>query len=147
MKKIERAQKIIEHYSLTEHPEGGYYRRVYQSDKITETPSGTRFLQTSIYYLLIGTQKSALHRLKSDEIWFWHEGSSVKIYCISPSGEKYNLLLGTDFTKKQAAQRIIPSGTWFSAEPENKKSYAFVSSTVSPGFDFDDFELAQQAKP
>ena len=36
---------------------------------------------------------------------------------------------------------MVPGGCWFAAEVINKNSYSLVGCTVSPGFNFKDFEL------
>jgi len=48
------ASNLIESLGLEPHGEGGYYRRTHQADHrdMLETTSGSRFLMTSIYYLL-----------------------------------------------------------------------------------------------
>ena len=44
----------IKYYKLKEHPEGGYYSRVYESEDLLETnrKKSLRYLATSIIYLL-----------------------------------------------------------------------------------------------
>ena len=82
-----RAQYLKERLDLSELlGEGGYYKETYRSDKTIILPcqtDGERSISTSIYYLLDGTQFSAFHRLKSDEIWHFYIGSSVTIYTIN----------------------------------------------------------------
>lgn len=38
----------------------------------------------------------------------------------------------------------MPAGAWFASE--SLGAYSFVGCTVSPGFDFQDFELAKKAE-
>ncbi len=52
--------------ALQPHPEGGYYRESYRSLGRMALPQGERPYSTAIYYLLVGTQISRLHRLQSD---------------------------------------------------------------------------------
>ena len=40
----------------------------------------------------------------------------------------------------------MPAGAWFGAHLVNPETYALVGCTVSPGFDFADFELAGRAE-
>ncbi len=42
--------------------------------------------------------------------------------------------------------QVIPHGTLFAAELENKRSYALLGCTVSPGFKFEDFELPTRSE-
>jgi predicted cupin superfamily sugar epimerase len=49
--------------------------------------------------------------------------------------------VGTSYARPQV---IIPKGTWFGAihESEQTHEYTLVGCTVSPGFEFADFEMA-----
>ena len=42
----------------------------------------------------------------------------------------------------QHFQIIVPKNTWFAARLTDRKGFALVGCTVSPGFHFNDFELA-----
>ena len=42
-------------------------------------------------------------------------------------------------------QVIIKSNSWFASELSNKDSFILVGCTVAPGFDFEDFELAEKS--
>ena len=46
--------------------------------------------------------------------------------------------------KGNQSQLIIEKQNWFAAEVENKKSFSLFGCTVSPGFEFEDFELAKR---
>ena len=39
---------------------------------------------------------------------------------------------------------IIPHGVWFGAKTRQQDSYTLISCITVPGFDFDDFELAER---
>ena len=137
---------------LKKHTEGGYYREAYRSD---ETISGTalprrykgkRAFSTSIYFLLKGCEISRLHRLKSDEIWHFYAGSSLTIHVIDPKGKYSRITLGSDIGKKQSFQHLARRNCWFGATVDNPEGFSLVGCTVSPGFDFADFEMAEQNK-
>ncbi len=142
------ADILIEKFALVSHPEGGYYKETYRasgniSDSVfLEKYSGSRDFSTSIYFLLNAKDVSKFHRLKSDELWFFHLGSAVRIHVIGKNGEYHNILLGDDINAKENLQAVIPGGCWFGAEMVDKTSFSFMSCVVSPGFDFNDFELA-----
>jgi len=150
----ESAEALIAHYSMKPHPEGGFYAEVFRSSLeigkcgLPEEFSGCRSALTSIYFLLKGGQVSRLHRLKSDEIWFWLGGSMLSVHELRSSGRVVSTKLGPDFLKGQALQHVVARGTWFGAEPSAEPSaelfYALVGCVVAPGFDFADFELAVQ---
>jgi predicted cupin superfamily sugar epimerase len=137
----------IKKLQLTPHPEGGYYREIYSSNNYTDlsfltgTKEVKRSLSTSIYFLLKSGEVSKFHRLRSDEIWYYHHGSSITIHCIDVAGVPEDILLGSNADKGEVFQAVIPAGTIFGATVNDKDSYSLVSCMVSPGFNFDDFEL------
>lgn len=135
---MKSAQDWINQLALEAHPEGGYYKRIYASSPTISTASGERPLATSIHYLLEQNDFSAWHRIKSDELWYFHSGGPLKIHMIHPTGsiETYQL-------DDNQLMVTVPAGVWFCAEPafEAHNSYALVSCVVTPGFDFEDFEL------
>lgn len=138
----------IKKLELEKHPEGGWFREIYLSDDIvpqTGLPSsfrGERSFATSIYYLLEGTDFSAFHRLKSDEIWHYYAGTSAIEILSLEKGKLKKYLVGNDPEKGETFQVIVPKNTWFAAHLANSEGYALAGCTVSPGFHFEDFELA-----
>ena len=141
----EKARYYIDKLELKKHPEGGYYREIYRSAEMfsIDPPKKNlkRNVSTSIYFLLDGSQVSKFHRLKSDELWHFYDGSSIKIYVIDESGKLDEITLGRKTEDGEVFQTVIKKNNWFAAEVINKKSFALIGCTVSPGFDFSDFEL------
>jgi uncharacterized protein len=137
---------------LSLHPEGGYYRRTYES--VEQLPgaslpvrfSGDRPMATAIYYLLEGHDFSALHRIKSDEIWSFHAGSPLRLTVLDLGGRLYELLLGSAPEAGQSFQQVVRAGCWFGAEVVDASSYSLVGCVVAPGFDFEDLELADRER-
>ena len=88
-----KANYWIEHLNLLPHPEGGYYREIFSSKEVIKQNSlphefnGNRKLYTSIYFLLEGSNVSHFHRIKSDEIWCFHSGSSLEIHTIDKNSK------------------------------------------------------------
>jgi predicted cupin superfamily sugar epimerase len=41
-------------------------------------------------------------------------------------------------------QAVVKAGCWFASEVRDGESFALVGCTVAPGFDFEDFELANR---
>ena len=105
-----------------------------------------RSISTSIYYLLDGSQFSAFHKLKSDEIWHFYVGSSITLYIIDKIGNLSEVQVGRGSEKGEHFQGRLKTGSWFSATVNDKSSYALVGCSVSPGFDFRDFELGERNK-
>ena len=148
--KLPTAEYWIQHYNLQPHPEGGFFRETYRSVLETEKknlPIGyddDRHLSTSIYFLLRSGEKSKFHRLRSDEMWYYHYGSALKIILIDQEGNKHNRLLGPNIEKAEKLQVLVPGGTVFAAEVSEKESYSLIGCMVSPGFEYADFELFAQ---
>jgi predicted cupin superfamily sugar epimerase len=135
-------KEIVQKLGLLEHPEGGFYKETYRSAQTIEIDKNIyRNISTSIYFLLENENKSLFHRIKSDELWFFHQGEALEIVFIK-DGVLNTIILGNSFDNGEVVQTIIPANTWFASGVKNLKGYSFVSCTVAPGFDFADFELA-----
>jgi predicted cupin superfamily sugar epimerase len=145
---ISSAKYWIEKLNLEKHPEGGWFKEIYRSEEVIpkealpEYFSGSRILSTSIYYLLEGDDFSAFHRIKSDEIWHYYAGNSAIEILSIEKGNLKKQLLGNQPEKNQVLQFVVPKNTWFAAKLTSSKGFALVGCTVSPGFHFDDFEMA-----
>lgn len=141
----------IRQLQLTAHVEGGAFREVYRSELVisqTALPvffQGNRNASTSIYFLLASGQFSAFHRIASDELWHFYFGDPLLIYEIGHSGNLTIHKLGPDIEKGESFQTVVRAGSWFASTPAEGGEYALVGCTVSPGFDFADFELADRA--
>ncbi|MGE0018286.1 MAG: cupin domain-containing protein [Draconibacterium sp.] len=141
-----KARQLIEKLELLPHPEGGWYRETYRSaETITNKNGAKRNVCTAIYFLLEGKNKSHFHRIESDETWFFHSGETLEILMIYENQLK-TIRLGNNILKGEIPQFTVPSKTWFAARIETGTGYSLVSCTVAPGFDFADFELAEQEK-
>jgi predicted cupin superfamily sugar epimerase len=144
----QKAKYYIQKLQLNKHPEGGYYREIYRSGEMISIDAPKKNLKrnvsTSIYFLLEGPQVSKFHRLNSDELWHFYDGSSVKIYVIDERGMLTEIILGKKTENGEVFQTVIKKNNWFAAEVINKRSFALIGCTVSPGFDFSDFELASR---
>lgn len=141
------AEYWIRYLKLQPHPEGGFYREVYRSDEfirrtaLPERFSGDRAFSTSIYFLLDGENYSAFHRIKQDELWHFYDGVSLTLHVIEPRGDYYSAKLGRKAEEKEAPLIVIRAGCFFAAEINDKKGFTLAGCTVSPGFDFEDFEM------
>ncbi|OGD22922.1 MAG: hypothetical protein A2W03_03145 [Candidatus Aminicenantes bacterium RBG_16_63_16] len=149
---MNEAASWIEWLGLVPHREGGYYREIYRSEDLVPAAglpprfSGSRALATSIYYLLTGRQVSYFHRLRSDEIWHFYLGGRLTLAIIRPAGGLEEINLGQDFSAGEVLQAVIRAGQWFGAFVAEPDSFALAGCTLSPGFDFADFELAGRAE-
>jgi len=141
-------QQLITIFHLIPHPEGGYYKETYRSAETVAQEAmparfpGDRHFSTAIYFLLEQGDFSAFHRIKSDECWHFYAGEILNIYMIHSNGTLETIRLGNDIAGGQHFQYIVPAGCWFASEPAKESNFSFVGCTVSPGFDFADFEMA-----
>ena len=84
-----------------------------------------------------------IRTIKSDELWFFHQGEALEIVFIK-EGVLNTIILGNNLENGEVVQATIPANTWFASRVKNLKGYSLVSCTVAPGFDFADFELAKR---
>lgn len=133
--------------NLAPHPEGGHYRRTFTSPHRTPRsgwPDGQPF-STAIFFLLLSHEKDLLHRMKSEEMWHFYDGSPLTLHLIGPAGDYTTLHLGLDPDRGQSPQVVVPAGTWFGATVDEPGRFTLAGCTVTPGFDFADFELADRS--
>ncbi|MEI7788740.1 MAG: cupin domain-containing protein [Chlorobiaceae bacterium] len=148
---MQKAEFWIDRLQLVRHPEGGYYRETYRSSgsyAFTNSTlfNGTRSYATAIYYLLKDTDRSKLHRIHSDELWFFHAGNPLKVHIFPKKGEPSCFTLGLSPENSEVLQDTVPAESWFGASLENTEagSYSLVSCVVAPGFEFRDFTFADR---
>ncbi len=145
MNSIQSAAYWKKRYALQPHPEGGLFREIYRSSLDVPTPwQQARSASTSIIYMLENNDTSHFHRLKADELWHLYDANtSLNIHCINQNGRYSCLRLGYD--NDALPCRVVPAGTWFAAELEDKSThFALAGCTLSPGFDFQDFFMADR---
>lgn len=138
--------------NLEPHPEGGWFSEWYRStDELSESglPSrfpGSRSASTAIAYLLEGSEKSRFHRIRSDEAWHFYDGGILELFELTEEG---GLILHTVGCSKEPGVvpfLVIPAGSWFASRVRGGEGYVLAGCTVAPGFDFQDFELADPEK-
>jgi len=128
--------------------EGGFFRETYRSRILADFPGYQRQHATSsaIYYFLTPTSFSAIHRLRSDEIFHFYLGDPCTMLQLHADGTSNRLELGNNLEKGQHLQLVVPAGTWQGLCLAEGGCYALLGTTVSPGFEWDDFELANRNK-
>ena len=141
-----RIVALTKYLELQPHPEGGFYKEVYRSEELLHSPEfdQSRNLLTSIYFLITSGSFSSFHRIASDELWYYHEGSRCNIHVLHREGGYTKIMLGKDVEAQEQFQAIVRAGDWFASETNGE--YSLVGCSVSPGFDFRDFELANRHK-
>ena len=141
-------EQLIQQYELAPHPEGGWYKETYRSKEaiaaaaLPERFTGQRVFSTAIYFLLETGNFSAFHKIRSDECWHFYTGDPLEVYVLKPEGSLDVIHLGSDISKQQVFQYVVPANCWFASRPSPDSKFSFVGCTVAPGFDFADFELA-----
>jgi len=147
----ERVQQLIRHYQMQPHPEGGYFLQTYRSSGsiphavLPEGFTGDRPFSTAIFFLLEQGNFSAFHRIRSDECWHFYEGHPLLVHILLQDGTLITVRLGSDIGNGELFQYVVPANCWFASEPAPGSDYSLVGCTVSPGFDFTDFEMADAA--
>lgn len=142
-----RAQDLVDKFRMHAHPEGGYFAEVHRDERLISVPGfeGPRNASTSIFFLLEEGQFSALHRIKSDEVWHFYEGDPLEIWEIDAQGSLKCTLLGRPDQNSCSYVHVVKAGNWFGSRPAPGSRFSFVGCTVAPGFDFQDFEMPAQS--
>lgn len=141
-------ERLVKRLDLQPHPEGGFYRELYRSKgvisaaELGEGFSGPRNFSTSIYFLLTSNNFSAFHRIKQDELWYFHDGDALNVHVIDMQGNYTCHRVGKNLESGESPQLVVPAGSWFASDVSSEGAYSLVGCMVAPGFDFDDFEMA-----
>lgn len=144
------ARALIDRLGLAPHPEGGWFRETHRSsvtlprDALPPGYPGDRAACTSILFLLEAGQRSANHRVRSEEIWLHQGGDDLALVFGETHEDATEVRLGT--TAEAVPQAVVPPGAWQRAEPlPGPHGYVLVGCVVAPGFDFEDFEMEDDA--
>jgi predicted cupin superfamily sugar epimerase len=139
---------LIEKLSLIQHVEGGYFSEIYRSSFMIETDrqNNQRSILTSIYYMLTNDRPIGyFHKNKSDIVHYFHHGSPLTYWIISPDGKLEKIKLGHDINNNQQLQLIIKAGYWKATMLEEGE-YGLIGEAVAPGFEYHDWELGTSEK-
>lgn len=130
------ADEIVELLDLAPHPEGGWFRQTWEAEG-EGRPAGT-----CIYFLLKAGESSHWHRVDSTEIWHHYAGAPLTLSIAArDEGPAIDHQLGPDLASGQKPQVIVPVHHWQAAASEG--DWSLCGCTVSPGFRFEGFELAE----
>lgn len=133
-----RASELIRSLDLKPHPEGGFYRETWRSAvRVTVDQRPSRSALTTIYFLLAAGGFSAWHRVRSDEVWHWHEGEPLELLLASPDFSSTQRRRLGPVTAATEPVLTVPADWWQAARPLG--AYALCGCTVAPGFEFEDF--------
>lgn len=133
------AKKIVDRLGLEPLPdEGGLYKSTYRSQ---EKMNG-RDIGSAIYYFLADDMFSHLHRLPTDELYHFYLGDPVQLLELLPDGQTKVTILGPDILNGQEVQYVVKAGNWMGSRLLDGGRYALVGTTMSPGFEYSDYEHA-----
>lgn len=114
--------------------EGGWYAETYRSR-----------WSTAIYYLLAPGTFSAMHRLRSDEVYHFYLGDPVTLLLLGPGENANTATLGTDLDAGQRPQLVVPAGTWQGSLLVEGGRLALLGTTMAPGFEPGGIEMGTRA--
>jgi len=146
------ADEVKRILNLSQHPrEGGYYVRTYESAEML-TPAAfadgryaaSRHTGTAIYYLLEPDTFSEMHRLASDEIFHFYAGDTVEMLQLHAHGNGAIIHIGNRLELGERPQVAVPRGVWQGSRLAPGGKWALLGCTVSPGFDFADYEAGSR---
>jgi predicted cupin superfamily sugar epimerase len=124
---------------MQRHPEGGWYRETWRHERAISTPRGDRSLATCVAYLLEPGDRSAWHRVQSDELWLWQGGGPM---LLTVGGDDDVPVAGFSVELREGGQYLVRASEWQTAEPATDHA-SLVACVVAPGFDFADLTLAR----
>jgi predicted cupin superfamily sugar epimerase len=127
-----RAELLIRDLALQPHPEGGHFLEVCRSAAVT-----------TIYFLLVSGEVSRWHRVRSEEIWHFYEGSPLELLQLTPAGGDLERIVLGPFGDQQRPVHCVPSNHWQAAR--SRGAYTLVGCTVAPAFQFADFALLKDS--
>lgn len=127
--------------------EGGFFAATWTSACVG--PDG-RASGSAILFLITAQDFSALHRLRTDEIWHFYAGDPAKLALLDPaSGKGRTVFLGPDVIGAHVPQAVAPAGVWqgatLSPPPGSAgRGWALFGCTLSPAWDGREFELGRR---
>lgn len=146
------ADEVKARLGLVPHPrEGGWYARTWESGERLPTTAfadgrypGDRWTGTAIYYLLEPGTFSEMHRLRSDEVFHHYLGDAVEQLQLLPNGKALKRTVGRDLANGERPQVVVARGVWQGARLKEGGSWALLGCTVSPGFEYDDYQAGRR---
>ena len=124
------SDEIIKKLNLIPHPEGGHFKESYRDNNRVSL----------IYYLLRKGEKSHWHRLTKNEILHFYDGDPLNVSMSIDKITIREIILGKELNKGYLLHFTVKAGTWFGMKSQGE--YSLIGCTVTPAFDYKDFELA-----
>lgn len=148
------ADDVKKMLGLVPHPrEGGFYVRTYESSERISASAfadtryrSARHTSTAIYYLLEPDTFSEIHRLRSDELFHFYAGDPVEMLQLHPEGRGEIVRIGNRLDLGERPQVLAPRNVWQGSHLVSGGRWALLGCTVSPGFEFEDYETESRAE-
>jgi predicted cupin superfamily sugar epimerase/mannose-6-phosphate isomerase-like protein (cupin superfamily) len=150
------AGKLIRHYHMQQIPlEGAWFSLTYTSeDRLEGAALPGRYrgrahaAGSAIVVVETPRDFSALHRLQTDEVWHFYEGSPIDLLLLYPDGHGKKVTLGANVLGGELRQFTVPRGVWQGSAPRSTAAgtYSFVADQLSPAFDNTDFAMGYRDK-
>ena len=143
------ARQLIDHLGMELIPgEGCWFKLTYTSaiklagEALPARYGAPRSAGGAIYALVTREDFSAMHKLKTDEVWHFYAGDPIELLLLQPDGHGEIVMLGSDLLAGQHPQFTVPAGAWMGARPARASAgaYGFFGTTMAPGFDYADYE-------
>lgn len=138
------AGRLVEHYKMERIPhEGAWFAlRWVSAARGTGGASEARPASSAIVALVTREHFSAMHRLRTDEMWHFYGGSAAELLLLYANGRAEVIRFGGDVFAGEQPQVAVPAGTWMGARPiaEDAEAYSFFGCSLAPGFDYGDYE-------
>ena len=148
------ADEVKKILGLVPHPrEGGWYVQTYKAGERIAAEAfsagrygGARHTGTAIYYLLERGTFSEMHRLRSDEVFHFYAGDAVEMLQLEERGGGRVVRIGNRLDEGERPQVVVRRGIWQGSRLATGGAWALLGCTVSPGFEFADYEAGSRAQ-
>jgi hypothetical protein len=147
------ADEVKQLLQLTPLPiEGGFFRETYRSrwmvsaEYLPDGTRGSRSIGTAIYYMITPETFSTLHRLPGSEVFHFYLGDPVEMLQLLSDGSSRTITLGPDILNGQQPQVVVRGHVWQGCRLAPGGAWALMGTTMSPGFDYADYETADRAQ-
>lgn len=147
-------EALIAHFNLKPLPvEGGLFARTYLSSEayagslLPARYDGLNHPYGSAILMLFTPDAdsfSAMHRLKTDEVFHFYLGDPFDLLLLYPDGTSRMVTMGQDVLAGQQVQYVVPAGVWQGSRLNPGGRYALFGTTMSPAFAVEDFEAAER---
>lgn len=143
------ASEVIERLGLEPLPhEGGFFRRVFESDERIVFGGVERPAATMIYFLVTPEDFSALHLLRLPELYTHIAGDCLKMGLLDPrDGSETTVKIGPLTVPGAVPFFEVAEGVWQGSRLDSggTHGWALVTCTLGPGFDWSDCTIGAEA--